>query len=171
VYDFGSRNKKRGAPRALWYGLEFMRYVLMRLWYPSVPATAFLRGHDVSRAFDREISGLNKTNIKKMKYYRQYVTSESPPGGSVPLYGVYSSTEHDTDSAYYQAMAARWGAELIDFRADGKVSERHFHIDPSWGPIGLEHCRRIHPIESMLGMRLFLGGISHASYDDWHDGI
>lgn len=30
VYDLGSRNKKRGAPRAIWYGLEFARYALTR---------------------------------------------------------------------------------------------------------------------------------------------
>ena len=37
VYDFGSRNKKRGAPRAVWYGLEFVRYALRVLWLGDVP--------------------------------------------------------------------------------------------------------------------------------------
>ena len=33
VYDFGSRDKKRGVPRALWYGLEFTRFALNRYWF------------------------------------------------------------------------------------------------------------------------------------------
>lgn len=31
VWDFGSRNKKRGVPRALWYGLEFLRCAAVRV--------------------------------------------------------------------------------------------------------------------------------------------
>ena len=33
VYDYGSRNKKRGVPRALWYGLEFVRFALNWVWF------------------------------------------------------------------------------------------------------------------------------------------
>lgn len=33
VYDFGSRDRKREAPRALWYGLEFVRFALNSLWF------------------------------------------------------------------------------------------------------------------------------------------
>jgi hypothetical protein len=32
VWDLGSRNKKRGAPRALWAGLEFVRWCLDTRW-------------------------------------------------------------------------------------------------------------------------------------------
>ena len=28
IYDFGSRNKKRKAPRAVWYGITFVKYAL-----------------------------------------------------------------------------------------------------------------------------------------------
>ena len=30
IYDFGSRNKKRKAPRAVWYGITFIKYALHR---------------------------------------------------------------------------------------------------------------------------------------------
>lgn len=33
VYDYGSRDRKREAPRALWYGLEFVRFALNSLWF------------------------------------------------------------------------------------------------------------------------------------------
>jgi hypothetical protein len=32
VWDTGCRNRKTGAPRALWYGLEFIRFALNRCW-------------------------------------------------------------------------------------------------------------------------------------------
>jgi hypothetical protein len=35
VYDFGSRDKKRGVPRALWYGTEFVRYALDWYWFDA----------------------------------------------------------------------------------------------------------------------------------------
>ena len=35
VYDFGSRDKKRGVPRALWYGVEFVRYALDWYWFDA----------------------------------------------------------------------------------------------------------------------------------------
>lgn len=32
VWDTGCRNRKTGSPRALWYGLEFIRFTLNRCW-------------------------------------------------------------------------------------------------------------------------------------------
>lgn len=50
VWDLGSRNKKRAVPRALWYGLEFIRFSLALAWYGrSTPA--YVRGHCVTRTF------------------------------------------------------------------------------------------------------------------------
>lgn len=55
VYDFGSRNKKRGVPRALWMGAEFVRFALTYLWGLERPATAVCRGHNVSADFERSV--------------------------------------------------------------------------------------------------------------------
>jgi hypothetical protein len=67
VYDFGSRNKKRGAPRAIWYGLELVRYVLERAWLGdlSQPDVAprrspYLRGIHISATFERYARALSK---------------------------------------------------------------------------------------------------------------
>lgn len=37
VWDLGSRNKLHGAPRALWSGLEFVRWLLDYVWAPEPP--------------------------------------------------------------------------------------------------------------------------------------
>jgi hypothetical protein len=81
VWDTGCRNRKTGAPRALWYGLEFIRFTLNRCWCRTDSSSsssgsgggssdgsngggssgqspgglllrAHIRGHDVSRDFE-----------------------------------------------------------------------------------------------------------------------
>lgn len=106
VYDFGSRNKKRAAPRALWYGLEFVRYALSCAWdvpLPSATHRAFLRGHDAHAAFDGHIREFSTSTKRKLKYYAQYL----PPEGlkAVQIYGVYKATEHDVDFPFYLDIA------------------------------------------------------------------
>jgi len=67
VWDFGSRNRKRGVPRAIWYGLEFLRYAATQSWLSDVvdtPPEAFLRGVRVTSQFDAIIRGLGKTAKK-----------------------------------------------------------------------------------------------------------
>eukprot|EP00958_Prasinococcus_capsulatus_P028891 scaffold7227_cov399-Prasinococcus_capsulatus_cf.AAC.3 len=43
VWDYGSRNRKNvpleGVPRAAWYGVEFIRYCLDKLWWESEAST------------------------------------------------------------------------------------------------------------------------------------
>ncbi|KAL4447627.1 hypothetical protein ABPG75_004846, partial [Micractinium tetrahymenae] len=85
VYDFGSRNKKRGAPRAVWYGLEFIRYALRRLWLGEQGA-AYLRGYSVAHVFEGHVKGLSDGTKKKLRYYKRYIQ----PGGlpRLHLYGL-----------------------------------------------------------------------------------
>jgi hypothetical protein len=76
VWDTGCRNRKTGAPRALWYGLEFIRFALNRCWCNTASSSnassnadddgsiagassssnvllrAHIRGHDVSKDFE-----------------------------------------------------------------------------------------------------------------------
>jgi hypothetical protein len=63
VWDFGSRNKKRGVPRAVWYGLEFLRYAASKVWLKGTHK-AFLRGYNVSKDFDHTIRNLSKSAKK-----------------------------------------------------------------------------------------------------------
>ena len=72
VYDLGSRNKKRGAPRAIWYGLEWVRFALHYLWGLGEEAEqqggqlqqqggqrAYLRGYSVADVFMGHVRGLS----------------------------------------------------------------------------------------------------------------
>ena len=170
VYDLGSRNKKRGAPRAVWYGLEFVRYALSKLWNCKEIAPAYLRGHDVSRVFDQHIESLGKSRLKKLKYYRQFVESDGKES-VVQLYGVYFPTIHDTDAAYYRDIAQKWDSNVYKIDDDGKQQqqkENYIKAVEAEIPFSREHCARAHPIEDALGMRVFLGGICHSLYGSWN---
>lgn len=63
VWDFGSRDKKGGVPRAVWYGLEFLRYAASTVWLKGTHK-AFLRGYNVSKDFDHTIRNLSKSAKK-----------------------------------------------------------------------------------------------------------
>ena len=66
VWDLGSRNKEIGIPRAIWYGLEFIRYVLYRKWMGLRPAV-HLRGREVSREFEARMEAMSGSTIKGIK--------------------------------------------------------------------------------------------------------
>jgi len=164
VYDFGSRNKKRGAPRALWYGLEFIRYALEKMWLDQ-RGRAYLRGHDAAAAFDSHVRGLSTSTERRLKYYRQYIPDGGLPEG-VRLYGVYSATAHDMDFGFYRDIAIAFlspGASVEECIAAKQAGES--------AAAGLVARGDTHAAaEELLGMRLFLGGLSHKEYCAWRDG-
>jgi len=45
VHDYGSRNKKRKAPRAVWYGVAFTRYALHKYSILPTPHPPFHLPH------------------------------------------------------------------------------------------------------------------------------
>ncbi|GFR45807.1 hypothetical protein Agub_g7263, partial [Astrephomene gubernaculifera] len=124
VYDCGSRGRD-GTPRALWYGLEFVRYTLTKLWFRR-SSPALLRGKNVARTFDAHIRSFRQTTKRRLQYYAKYIppaaaapasevstdcsseggTSSNGPGGlqQLRLYGVYRPTDHDTNTAFFVGM-------------------------------------------------------------------
>lgn len=171
VYDFGSRNKKRGAPRALWYGLEFLKCALGYIWYPNQRGTgtsSFVRGYNAQRDFEALISKyVDRPTMKKLKYYRQYIEEDRSAGG-IHLYGVYDSTEHDADQGYYQQLAKDFFSNTVDSTTTTEHADtiKEMQYVEALG-IPFDHTYgkdRMHPLECALGMRLFLGGISHDTF-------
>ena len=102
---------------------------------------------------------------RRLQYYRQYL----PPGGAAAppaLYGVYAPTEHDHQKEFYTALvhgalppgpappppapAAPGAAAALSPREEALLGG-DIHV-AAW---------------ELLGMHLFLGGISHAEYRAW----
>jgi len=80
-------------PRAIWWGVEWSRYALQRLWKVPVPQSALprLRGYGAQPLFDEQMRRLPKTLAKRLKYYRKFDPT------TVDLRGVYyaAGTQHD----------------------------------------------------------------------------
>ena len=51
-------------PRAVWYGVEFVRYALGALWLGRVGQQAYLRGHAVGAVFEGKV-GAFSTSTKR----------------------------------------------------------------------------------------------------------
>ena len=78
VYDTSSQKEKS---RALFQGLEFLRYVLIRVWFKHKPQAAVSRytngvGKDCTKYFNEEFLKLNDDTIRKVKYFRKFLCTE-----------------------------------------------------------------------------------------------
>ena len=181
VYDFGSRNRKRGAPRAIWYGIEFIRYALNLIWF-NQRGRAFLRGHDVSAQFDRRIERFEQRTMRRLKYFGSYVRStrvdatkdsnDTNIANCVELYGVYASTLHDTDFPFYYDLAhAHWGtnsmAAVIDMGSERTRSSLRRSREDIDNSSLLNRKDSVAVIKEVMGMDVFLGGLSHQEYVKW----
>ncbi len=84
MYDVGTRSHT-AVPRALWYGLEFIRYALSRLWGLPMPS-ALLRGKDAARSFDHVLRGLSAGTLRRMRVGAAggVVPGRTAGGGSAP---------------------------------------------------------------------------------------
>lgn len=74
VFDT-SRKKKES--RALYQGIEFIRYVLLRRWFDAKPTEipAVVNGFKVTEYFETEYKKLSKDTKKKLDYVKKFVNS------------------------------------------------------------------------------------------------
>ena len=104
VYDFGSRgnvwtsasgrNRNLFVPRAIWWGLEWVRYALGTVWrLPQIP-TPRLRGHDVSNVFEPGLRSLTARQYRRIKWYRPLL---APGLEAVSLRGYHARAATDGD--------------------------------------------------------------------------
>lgn len=98
IYDTSS-NKK--ISRALYQGVEFIRYVLLRRWFGAKPAdlSPCVKGIDVSKYFEQEYQKLDRSTKKKVDYVKKFVNSN----------GVYIRTYckkslHDGNYDYFKKL-------------------------------------------------------------------
>ena len=150
IHDFGSRNTKSQAPRAIWYGLEFIRYVLNTSWNaPQSEQRAYLRGFDARASFDAHMRTFSPAMKTKLKYYGQFVAPSSFPG--VRLLGCYASTQHDADFEYYLSVVNTY----VRFEGEGRVNDTATITSTTTDTTPRE-------------MHLFYGGVSHQELTAWN---
>lgn len=91
VYDFGAQKK---TARAIYQGLEFVRYALSRALTGDAP-DPIVRGHNCREYFYESYKALSSRALGKLKYYRSYMK------GSINIIGVSTATVHDNDRQFY----------------------------------------------------------------------
>ena len=61
--------------RALYQGIEFIKYVLNRRWLDK-EEKAFVRGHNVTEYFRQEYSKLSENTKKKLDYVKKFLNTD-----------------------------------------------------------------------------------------------
>ena len=156
VVDFASRNKKRGVPRAVWYGTEFISYALDTLWMPADAQrrAPILRGFNVTADFQRAMCSLSKPTLQRLKYYRRYVDADAlAAAGGVRLFGVCGPTERDSDVAFHAALVRTHATA-------GWSGDESGRAELARAELGAERAAAL----ATLGLELWTGNPGHA---DW----
>lgn len=130
LYDFASRNPKRGVPRSQFLGCEFVKWALAYLWFgresPLLPKSVNVRGKNVVPFWLGEILPykINKETKKRIRYYSPFC--ESNEVSVIDLRAIYGR------------------ATLID----GK-KEAHVDLAQHWQTVAYPDCLGIDPAKGM----------------------
>jgi hypothetical protein len=105
VYDYGSRDPSSGAPRALWYGMAFVRWALEIFWFDQPYSPPFLRGKDASSYFQQRLRCIPDDTRRRIKYFRQFLPDTLP--SRLDIVCLYASTPNDGQKHFYSQIAAQ----------------------------------------------------------------
>jgi hypothetical protein len=94
VYDFGA-NKK--IPRAIWQGLEFIKFTLYRRWY-GVEYLPKGRAESSRLYFTEQFNALSRRSKKKLDYYKKFLK------GTLNVVAVTDATAMDGCVSYFQKV-------------------------------------------------------------------
>lgn len=126
----------RKPPRAIWQGLEWIRYVLERWWYGRVPKlTGRLESAD--GYFDDCYLNLDVRTAARLDYFKKFATS-----GKIRIWGHWIWTEKDGDYDYWvrqtRANYPRGEDVLYDEYEEGGLSLVDTIMDEDFHMHGLE---------------------------------
>ena len=94
VLDFGSNQKqwpdemKPGVPRALYQGLEFVKFACHNIWNLP-PVSVKVRGHDAHQDFADAVRKIPPRTRRRIKYFRDFV---APGTEQIYLRAAYAPT-------------------------------------------------------------------------------
>ena len=141
IYDYGSRGTRwpgeveQKIPRAIWWGLVWVRYALEEVWKIPHTDTPTLRGYNVETLFREKLGRLPKPIYKKLKYYRKFSPSQ------VDLVGCYlvEGTVNDGRDDVYAEIVEEWLAGATS--ADEALPEGfNMYRAADWAGVGRGSC-------------------------------
>lgn len=104
IYDYGAR---KPVPRAVYQGLEFLKYVLHKRWLNEEYQTDCNRSKgehirkDCNSYFESCYRNLEDRTKKKLDYFKPYVV------GRISIVAVTDATMHDGDREFYRDILWR----------------------------------------------------------------
>lgn len=127
IYDLGSRHKKMCIPRALFLGVEFVKWALAYLWFDAeyphlVPEKVLVRGKNLVPFWRNDILmyKIGGDTKKRLRYYKPFVKEMGV--NNIALHAVYGRcTEIDGCMPIHVKMARKWIEAQQD--ADEQVGE------------------------------------------------
>jgi hypothetical protein len=100
VYDYGAN---KPVPRAIWQGLEWIKFVLTRIWYNEDYRIEGRGGVAMENYFNSEIHKLSETVWNRIAYYRRYL-----PNLTAERFNIRAITEAtDRDNSGFHAWVIR----------------------------------------------------------------
>lgn len=94
VYDYGAN---KGVPRAVWQGLEWVKYALWRAWWGR-PYRPIGRAITMEPYFDEQYRKLSPRAKARLTYFARYCRPGEP---RLHIASVTGPTTHDGDYGYY----------------------------------------------------------------------
>ena len=98
VYDYGAN---KDVPRAIWQGLEWIKYVLWRHWCDRGPYQPVGRAQPMERYFDEQYRQLGPRVKARLNYFKRYCRYDEMV---LRISSVTGPTTHDGDAAYYVGL-------------------------------------------------------------------
>ena len=95
VVDYSAKKENT---RAVYQGLEFIKYVLNKYWL-NKEYTPNVKGLNCSNYFKSVYDSLDKRTFKKLEYFKKFLKTDK-----IKLKGVCFKTEHDGDYEYYSEL-------------------------------------------------------------------
>lgn len=114
LYDFGSRNKTHGVPRAIFLGVQFIKWSLTYLWFHAeapekVPSSVMVRGKNAVPFWRDEVMAyrISRDAKKRVRYFTPFVREMGVR--EVKLEGVYGRvSEIDGCKEVHVGLARGW---------------------------------------------------------------
>ncbi|PXF46907.1 hypothetical protein BWQ96_03245 [Gracilariopsis chorda] len=126
IYDFGSRSKMCGVPRAMFLGMQFIKWSVAYLWFGSdepelVPNRVLVRGKNLVPFWENEVipHKIEKDTKQKIRYFSSFAKELGVR--SVNLHGVYGKlSDIDGCKELHVKMVREW-LELLETAHESKL--------------------------------------------------
>lgn len=86
VYDYGAN---KNVPRAIWQGLEFIKYVLHKRWKNEIYTPIYRDANVMKVYFESEYKKLDRATKHKIDYYKKFFN------GTINIKAITKSTDLD----------------------------------------------------------------------------